>query len=114
MTDPTILLIEDEPDTLVIMELVLASSGYDPIIAKTVEAGLEILLSTKIDILITDYNLGNKNASDVISGAGSNLPAKVILVTGKAFASPNDEVPGITHYLQKPLSIHALIKAIED
>ena len=57
----TILLIEDDPDQLVALSILLRKSGFQVITSQTVDSGLEVLHLRNVDCVICDVMMPGKN-----------------------------------------------------
>jgi CheY-like chemotaxis protein len=82
-----VLVIDDEPTIRMLINEVLAESGYSAIEAADGASGLEVLQSdTRIDLLITDVGLpGGLNGRQVADAARVARPdLKVLFITGYA------------------------------
>ena len=63
---PTILIVEDEPRMLRLLELNLSEEGYRSETAPDAEAGLKLLRQEKVDLVLTDLKLPLAARRDVL------------------------------------------------
>jgi len=84
MTDPRILIIEDENILRSLYRRVLTPMGYAPLFAATLSEGIKILSGLdRLDLLISDICLPDGNGTDAIKIARQKFPAAgVMVVTG--------------------------------
>ncbi|MBF0361199.1 MAG: response regulator [Oligoflexia bacterium] len=110
----TLLIIDDEPTVAKSMESFFLDEGYEVFIANSGEEGLKLIEEYKIDLIISDINLGTMNGIDVLKQA-KNLYSDIeaIMVTGYS----NTELAissiraGASDYITKPINIDELIFA---
>lgn len=112
----TILVIEDEPEILEVTSVLLKSSGYEVIDARSAEEGIRVAgARTDIDVVFTDVNLGHGMSGtdlvDRLREQGSQ--AAMVVVSGDL-----DPFSGWTHphavFLSKPYGRRQLLSAIAE
>lgn len=112
----TILVIEDEPEILEVTSVLLKSSGYDVIDARSAEEGIRVAgARPDIDVVFTDVNLGHGMSGtdlvDRLRAQGSH--AAMVVVSGDL-----DPFSGWTHphavFLPKPYGRRQLLSAIAE
>ncbi len=116
-TSPRILLVDDEPDLLDLMELTLARMGLDTDRAASVAEAQGKLAKTRYDLCLTDMRLGDGEGLDVIAAASAlPLPVPVAVIT--AYGNAGNAVAalkaGAFDYLAKPVALdqlRALVKS---
>ena len=111
-----ILIVDDAPDTLEILQRNLASEGYQVFTAPGVLEAIEILNSTPIDLVITDFKMPKVNGLNLIRHIRENLKdTEVMMITG--YASIEGAVKavktGAEEYLAKPFTDKELSQAIK-
>lgn len=110
-TLPRILLVDDEPDLLDLMELTLARLGLETDRAASVADALAQLQSRVYDLCLTDMRLGDGEGLEVIAAA-SALPAPVPVAVITAFGNAGNAVSalkaGAFDYLAKPVALDQL------
>ena len=62
----TILVVDDAPDTLEVLERNISSQGYKVFTATGVSEAVQILNNTSIDLVITDYKMPKINGLDLV------------------------------------------------
>jgi two-component system response regulator PilR (NtrC family) len=114
---PCVLLVDDEPDLLDLMELTLAKMGLDTERATSVGEARARLAARRHDLCLTDMRLGDGEGLAVVALANSQpVPVPVAVIT--AFGSTDNAVAalkaGAFDYLAKPVALdqlRALIKS---
>ena len=114
---PRILLVDDEPDLLDLMELTLIKMGLETDRATSVSEAQERLTKTPYDLCLTDMRLTDGEGLDVITFA-SELPHPVPVAVITAYGNAGNAVAalkaGAFDYLAKPVALdqlRALIKS---
>lgn len=112
----TILLVEDEDSLRVVTRNYLESLGYKVIEASNGLAALEVIRSSKIDLLITDMVMPALGGPELAGKATEECPnLRVIFISGYT-----DRIidPGLlgsnAAFLQKPFSLSALALKVRD
>ncbi len=113
----TILLVDDEPDLLVILAEILERAGYAVIAKPDAESALSVLLNrTSIDLVITDLCLPGMSGFELVEVLRKALPAvPVIMLT--AFGSVETYVEsrcmGVFEYINKPVHARELRRIVK-
>ncbi len=113
-----VLIVDDEPNILELLEYNLKKEGYDIIRADTGEKAVEILKSVKPDIVLLDQMLPGIDGLGVLKKIRSNAllsDMPVILVTAKS--EEIDKIIGLElgadDYVTKPFSVRELVARIK-
>lgn len=114
----TVLVVEDEPDLLNLLEHNLVRSGFRVVTATSLAAAAESLRFALPNLIILDIMLpdgsGLKFCGDVHeTPRTSKIP--IVLVTASLLSSDRDEAwaAGASDYLTKPFAISELIDAVK-
>ena len=106
-----VLCVDDDPDYLEVVRRMVAGPGVESIGAGSAEEALELIERQRIDAIVTDLNLPERNGVELIQtlrGAGNNVP--VLVLTGEG--SVNSAVEALKHgaadFLQKPIDAQRL------
>lgn len=119
-----ILIMEDDPDQLLLLTAALRKFGYDVTGAKTATDAIESLQASKIDLLITDIFV--RNSREILPDGGisligfvradkkrfKNLP--IIVISGAEQIRQGPDLVELTrgigadYYLKKPIDLVAL------
>jgi DNA-binding response OmpR family regulator len=79
-----ILVVDDDPDLLLLSMDLLTASGYDVAGAKDGAAGWQALQATDFDLVVTDNKMPNLTGLEMIAKLrASRLPVPVIMATGE-------------------------------
>jgi DNA-binding NtrC family response regulator len=123
MTEPRVLVVEDDPTVQGFIRRALKREGYDCIVAGTAEEALHISSEEEqesgLDLLILDIMLPDSWGTRLMQDIWSQHPnVKVVLMSGFIADDPilaagvqarDPEIP----FLSKPFSHEALIEAVE-
>jgi DNA-binding NtrC family response regulator len=113
----TILLVDDEPDLLGLLEEILERAGYAVIAKPDAESALSVLLNRiSIDLVITDLCLPGMSGSELVEVLRKGLPSvPVIMLT--AFGSVESYVEsrcmGVFEYINKPVQARELRRIVK-
>ncbi len=116
-TSPRILLVDDEPDLLDLMELTLVKMGLETDRAASVAEARTRLGQAHYDLCLTDMRLGDGEGLEVVACA-STLPVPVPVAVITAYGNAGNAVAalkaGAFDYLAKPVALdqlRALVKS---
>lgn len=111
LTTPRILIVDDEPDLLDLMELTLVKMGLETRRAASVSEAKKVLAEARFDLCLTDMRLGDGSGLDVLRCIGENYPATPVAVI-TAFGNTQNAVEalkaGAFDYLSKPVALDQL------
>jgi len=113
----SILIVDDAPDTLEILQRNLASEGYRVFTAGSVTEAIQFLDNTMVDLVITDLKMPKVSGLDLVRHVRANLrDTEVMMITG--YATVESAVKAIKNgaeeYLAKPFTDEELIVAVEQ
>ena len=117
--NPAIILVEDEPDILIILHRLMRdlTGGYDIV---TVNGGAEALAQIAlrpVPLVITDYNMPGMNGLDLVQKVKAAAPTTV-LVMATAYATPELEkrarMAGVDYFIRKPFVFEQLEAIVQD
>jgi len=112
----TILLVDDAPDTLDVMERHLTAAGYRAIPVPGVTEAVRALESAPIDLVITDLRMPRTDGLELVRHVRQNFrDTEIIMVTGYASIPGAVEAmqTGVQAYLAKPFTEAELLAAVE-
>jgi len=117
VSKPRILLVDDDPDILDVLEITLAEENYEILKAGDGEEAIRIIQSKPLDLVLLDYNMPKMNGQQVCLKVKQDLLLRhipIIMVTGKGEIS--DKVGGINagadDYIVKPFEPKELLARI--
>jgi two-component system, OmpR family, alkaline phosphatase synthesis response regulator PhoP len=112
-----VLVIDDDPDVLLLCRVNLAHAGHEVLMALDAERGLEIVRTEQPDVIVLDLMLPRRDGFDVmeeLTADGTMQEVPVLLLTARA--GWEDRVRGLqagaTEYLTKPFAPAALTDAL--
>jgi two-component system, cell cycle sensor histidine kinase and response regulator CckA len=114
----TILLIDDQPEQIETMEKLLAGLGYKTYSATSSEAGIALLQSNTADLVLIDMIMGDGlNGSETYERILQVQPGqKAIIISGysRHEEAQKAKALGISHFLEKPVTIPKLSLAVKQ
>ena len=118
-SDPTktrILVVDDSPDTLEVLQRNLTAQGYQVSTARSVSEATRRLETTPPDLVITDYKMPQVDGLDLVQFVRNNYrDVEVIMITG--YPSIGGAVKavqlGASDYLEKPFTDEELLGAVQ-
>ena len=111
-----ILVVDDAPTALEVLERNLASRKYHVCTAANVADAIRILDKSSVDLVITDYKMPRVSGLDLIRHIKENYPdIEVIMITGYASVKGAVEAVkmGAEEYLPKPFTDDELFAAVD-
>ncbi|RQW06534.1 response regulator [candidate division KSB1 bacterium] len=114
-----ILCIEDEPQMIDLIQLILENKGYEVIGAEGGRQGLDMMRTEKPDLILLDLMMREMDGGDVFHHMKEEVELRnipVVVVTAKA--APIDKVlwmnvAKVDDYVTKPFGPRELIESVE-
>ncbi|MBT8495551.1 MAG: response regulator [Deltaproteobacteria bacterium] len=118
MSEHTVLVIDDSPTILKVVQLVLAKAGYRVVTAPDGEAGLEAAREHKPDLILLDFVMPKMNGYQVCRELAQDSELKdvaVVLMSAKGdqVGERFVKVMGIVDYITKPFSPEAITAVVQ-
>jgi diguanylate cyclase (GGDEF)-like protein len=117
MVKPRILIVDDDPDILDVLEISLSEENYEILKAMDGEEAIRIIKSKPLDLVLLDYAMPKMNGRQVCMEVKKDILLRhlpIIMVTGKGEVS--DKVGGIDagadDYIVKPFEPKELLARI--
>jgi two-component system response regulator HydG len=110
-----ILIVDDAPNTLEVLQRNLTSKGYRVFAAPGVVEAIKILDATPIDLVITDLKMPRVSGLDLVRHVRENLKeTEVMMITGYATVEGAVQAvkTGAEEYLPKPFTDEELFSAV--
>jgi len=118
----TILIVEDEPDTVTYLSTLLGDAGYKTVSAGDGEQALEKVKASRPDLITLDITMPNKSGVRFYrdmkeSDEWKSIP--IIIVTGissdfEKFISSRRQVPPPEGYVSKPIDEEKILALIKE
>ena len=113
---PAILLIEDDYNTRFGLGEILASEGYDVVLAEDADEALE-KVDWETDLVLTDLQLPGMSGLEMLNQMRQQYP-ELLSIIMTAFSTSEtklqSEESGVFSFLNKPLNIDHLLSAMEN
>lgn len=115
---PVVLLVDDEPGVLSALKRLLRPARYQVLTAESGAAALELLASTKVDLIISDMRMPHMSGAEFLAHAQALYPDTMrILLTGyseieSVVRAINEG--GVYRYLNKPWDDQDLLLTVEQ
>ena len=114
MNAKRILIADDEPHVLRVIELFLRREGYEIEAVRDGQQALESILRRPPDLLITDVNMPRMTGTALCLELKKQLPGRefrIIVIASMAESEPRElvaDMPGVS-FIEKPLSMRSLV-----
>ncbi|MCC7539876.1 MAG: response regulator [Deltaproteobacteria bacterium] len=114
-----ILIVDDEPQVLAMLDLMLRAAGYDVVTASDGDAAVEVARRELPDVILLDVNLPKRDGFEVCANLRAEPPApgmKIVMLTA-AYDTVQDAQRGLRigadEYVVKPFLRDVLMHNIE-
>lgn len=111
LTTPRVLVVDDEPDLLDLMEITLTKMGLDTRRASSVAEARLLLGSERFELCLTDMRLTDGSGLEVLQDIGEHHPAMPVAVI-TAYGNTSNAVEalkaGAFDYISKPVALDQL------
>ena len=115
-TKPTLaLIVEDDPATRALEEIVLEADGFAVLTAGNGEEGIRLARERCPAVILLDLALPTASGFDVLQtlkGASDTAPIPVVLISAYANLVENSATRGASGYVQKPFDIDELLSEV--
>src|SRR3989339_64666 len=114
--DYVVLIVDDEPDILDLMQVEFADAGFQTKTAVCGNAAIDILRKEQIDVVVSDYKMPNGNGMSVLLEV-NKLPKDkrphFFFISGQADISVQEALDlGAKKFFTKPFDFGVLLKEI--
>ena len=115
-----LLLVEDDPDILNLLDTTLTFSGYRVITARNGVEGLEVIHKKRPAIVIADIMMPELDGFGLVHRLRINPETRdipVVFITATYVTSEDRDFAyniGATHFIQKPLNLDEFLKTIAE
>ncbi|MEW8507644.1 MAG: sigma-54 dependent transcriptional regulator [Candidatus Thiodiazotropha sp.] len=117
MTQPTALIVDDEPDICELLEITLLRMGIDAHSVFDLTAAQKILSEQKFDLCLSDMRLPDGNGIDLvrhISETYPQLPVAMITAHGNMESAIEALKAGAFDFVSKPVDLEVLRKLVQQ
>ncbi len=117
---PSLLLIEDAPDTIEMLRFLFVARGYRVTACDSPAEALRIAVGRRFDIIVSDIGLPNLNGYELLARLRADMPAlrDVPAIALSGYAAPKDEAAaldaGFAAHLAKPVDLEELARAVAE
>jgi len=112
----TILIVDDEPNYLIVLSELLADEGFETLTADNGQKGLEIAQNADIDLVITDMQMPGMDGLTLLTALkelNSDLPVIMMTAFGEVEKAVKAMQAGAYNYLTKPFNNDELVANIK-
>ena len=113
-----VLVVEDEPDVLRLLEFKLAKAGFEVLRARDGEDGLARAISEQPDVVLMDVMMPKMDGLTVVAAIRAHLQPGPLILMLTARGQAHDIAQGLAHgadgYIAKPFAPHELIERIHQ
>jgi CheY-like chemotaxis protein/anti-sigma regulatory factor (Ser/Thr protein kinase) len=114
----TILVVDDDEDTLEFMTLLLQKHGYRAVTALSSEKALQVFRDSKIDMALIDMALPGMDGVDMCriiktTSGSRKIPVYMFTASADSASRKKAQYAGCDGYIVKPISVEQVIKNIE-
>jgi CheY-like chemotaxis protein len=117
MPTARILVVEDNPANLALMDYLLRALGYTVLVAKDGDQGVEVAVAERPDLILMDLQLPTMTGFEAARRIRASALAPVPLVAVTAFAMVGDRervlTEGFDGYISKPINPETFVSQIE-
>lgn len=125
MNPPTVLLLDDDPNTLIALHAILDRTNATVIECEDGRCAITWCTqnSTNIDVMVSDVILPDSNGPEVVRKVKPLRPLmRLLFISGfslgelrkKGLLRDEDLAPGKTEFLQKPFSPETFLRCVND
>jgi CheY-like chemotaxis protein len=114
-----IMVVDDEPDILAMVEMILNRKGYEAILAEGGAEALELLKKTKPDLILLDLMMPGMDGTEFLRRLRSDenlkdIPVIVVSVRSTIEKESREAMELADDYITKPIDLPTLYTAIEE
>jgi DNA-binding response OmpR family regulator len=117
MGKPRVLIVEDEPNIVLSLEILLRRAGYETASTADGEAALEIIRRTRPDVVLLDIMLPKRNGYEVCQAVKSDptlssIPVVMLTAKGQEVEILKGLELGASAYIAKPFGNAEVLEAV--
>jgi two-component system cell cycle response regulator DivK len=112
-----VLLVEDDPQNLYLIEFLLREAGFDVVVARDGEEALDMIVSTRPDLVITDISMPKLDGYELarrIKDSPETGSIPVIAVTAYSMKGDSEKIMqvGCDGYIPKPIDADTFVETV--
>lgn len=109
-----VLILDDDPDILELMELILGNTGLQVEAVSTATEALELHYDDAFDIVLTDHDLPDMLGTDFVRHLNTAAPRAIFVCSGGISDSTKEDYVklGVHSFLPKPFHVDELTGAV--
>lgn len=111
-----ILVVDDDEGIQEFLQVALEEEGYEVMIAEDGKRALELLATSRPDLVVLDLMMPRMNGFDFVRALeerGQRRALSLLLLTAHAQAKAQASILGVDNYLQKPFDLLNLLEAVD-
>jgi CheY-like chemotaxis protein len=116
-----VLLVDDSRSIRTLLKIYLMARSFEYIEAESAEAGLKVLETQPVDLILTDFHMDGMNGADFAATVRASRDVKVskipiLMMTGDANAAEvrnKGQKAGINAFVRKPVSCAQLMTLVD-
>ena len=110
-----ILIADDDEEVLAALSAVLASEGYEVVVAKNGREAIEHFREGHVDVVLLDLNMPVKGGWEAFERLTTIHPLlQVIVITARPDQYPLAAAAGVAAFMEKPLDLPLLLRTIDE
>jgi CheY-like chemotaxis protein len=115
----SVLVVDDEPDIVYMIRVILRSAGYDVVAAESVAEGLEKLAAREPDLILLDLRLSDGEGWQLLEamradGRIDRIPVIILSAHATPSAADRAVAEGAKGYITKPFVAGNLVSAVQE
>jgi len=120
LSGATVLIVDDDPDTLELLSSTVRLAGAIPLPASSVLEALRAVEGTTIDAMVSDIAMPGQDGYTLIilmqDRLGARMPAATVALTAYASAADRTRAldAGFREHLTKPVNPNVLLQTLDD
>ena len=120
LLNATVLVVEDDPDTLELLESTLRMAGARPIAAQSVAAAIRAIDGLTFDAMVSDIAMPGQDGYTLMTllkdHFGAEMPTATVALTAYASRADRDRAlaAGFSEHLAKPVNPDVLLQTLSD
>ncbi len=115
---PLIMVVDDEPDILAMLDMILRRHGYETILSEGGEEAIELIRQKKPDLILLDLMMPRIEGTELLRRLRSDealkdIPVVVVSVRSTIEKESREAMELADEYITKPIDVPVLISTIE-